>query len=183
MLVPYLTELYGIEVTWHTLRDKYEKYRIRIQEDERILSKKSEIEAVQLTAPVTPAAPPFPKKHLIMIIFSGITAFFNLLTDGNLKLFVFFLLLVCSYASYKKGKEEQEGVRHILMLENEKQLRQYKTDCNNLEKWKTAIAEKEKCYPVDAGRKEELLSELNRCAENQYYSSTISEPWCDCLFV
>ena len=37
VLVPYLTELYGIEVTWHTLRDKYEKYRIRIQEDERIL--------------------------------------------------------------------------------------------------------------------------------------------------
>ena len=165
VLVPYLTELYGIEVTWHTLRDKYEKYRIRIQEDERILSKKSEIEAIQLTAPVTPAAPPLPKKHLMLLIFSGIAAFSSLLVDAPIKLSSFFLMLVCSYLFYKKGKEEQEGVRHILMLENEKKLRQYKTDCNNLEKWKTAIAEKEECYPVDAGRKEELLAELNRCAE------------------
>lgn len=162
VLVPYLTELYGIEVTWHTLRDKYEKYRIRIQEDERILSKKSEIEAIQLTAPVTPAAPPFPLKYKACSIFCGVFAIPMLMLDLGI---IYLPLLYGVYYFYKKGKNEQENKTYRTIAENEKKLRQYKTDCNNLEKWKTAIAEKEECYPVDAGRKEELLAELNRCAE------------------
>lgn len=159
VLVPYLTELYGIEVTWHTLQNKYKKYYNKIQEDKEILGKKKSIEEIKLEQPVKSQ-----KKKKIIIALLSFIVIVTLIGEAMAPGVVFYIgvmYIIFFLVFYKQVRANMEAERQKYAAE----VRQYNEDCDNINTWKKIISEKEECFPIDLARREEVWAELEKCSK------------------
>lgn len=168
VLVPYLTELYGIEVTWHTLNNKHKKYQNTIHKDEEILAEKTKVESIRLKEPVESKW-----KKLILINLGVLIALFILMALMNPEAIIGYIVIgmILAVILYKPFMNRWNAEQS----QYERNLSEYYKECNNLNIRKKEISEIEKKYPVDLERQEELLTELKKCSEvrNGAYSIDI----------
>lgn len=168
VLVPYLTELYGIEVTWHTLNNKCKKYQEMIQKDQEILAEKIKVEGVKLEEPSESKW-----KKVTLINLGILIALFILMALMNPEATIGYIAIgmILAVILYKPFMNKWNAEQS----QYQKNLSKYYESCNTLKTWKEEISETEKKYPIDLVRQEELLVELKKCAEvrNGAYSIDI----------
>lgn len=168
VLVPYLTELYGIEVTWHTLNNKCKKYQEMIQKNQEILAEKIKVEGVKLEEPSESKW-----KKVTLINLGILIALFILMALMNPEATIGYIAIgmILAVILYKPFMNKWNAEQS----QYQKNLSKYYESCNTLKTWKEEISETEKKYPIDLVRQEELLVELKKCAEvrNGAYSIDI----------
>lgn len=168
VLVSYLTELYGIEVTWNTLNNKYKKYQNIIQKDQKILAEKTKLESIRLNEPVESKW-----KKLTLINLGILIALFVLMILMKPEMTIGYIVIgmILAVIIYKPFMNRW----NVEQSQYERNLSEYYKQCDNLNIRKKEISETEKKYSIDLERREELSAELKKCSEvrNGAYSIDI----------
>lgn len=137
VLVPYLTELYGIEVTWHTLNNKCKKYQEMIQKDQEILAEKIKVEGVKLEEPSESKW-----KKVTLINLGILIALFILMALMNPEATIGYIAIgmILAVILYKPFMNKWNAEQS----QYQKNLSKYYESCNTLKTWKEEISETEK---------------------------------------
>ena len=176
ILVPYLTELYGIEVTYHTLKSKNVLYAQLIDAEKHNLSKAHKLNIHMEKSSKSPLSDKNPflifTTFAISIIIAIILCYFVsqimlirifLEAFEGLIILLFLFLLWCTASLIAPYIEKKVSYRN-------NKIHQQNATVDALEKEKTIIRKSQELLPLHEQIQAEIINELNTCRNIRFFA-------------
>ena len=176
ILAPYLTELYGIEVTYHTLKSKNVLYAQLIDAEKHNLSKAHKLNIHMEKSSKSPLSDKNPflifTTFAISIIIAIILCYFVsqimlirifLEAFEGLIILLFLFLLWCTASLIAPYIEKKVSYRN-------NKIHQQNATVDALEKEKTIIRKSQELLPLHEQIQAEIINELNTCRNIRFFA-------------